>query len=509
MARHLLVALAAVLLAAPSLAASLRDDVRAWRGAHEREITGELTRFAALPNVAGDSAGIARNASELLRMLERRGIRAERLENGPWPPAIFGELPAPGAKRTVVLYAHYDGQPVTPQEWSSPPWQPTWKRREGGSWTPVTVPADGPLDPEWRLFARAVSDDKAPIVAMLTALDALRASGRSPAVNLKFFFEGEEEAGSTHVRELLARNREKLAADAWLFCDGPVHASRRLQVVFGVRGVMGCELTAFGASRALHSGHYGNWAPNPALELARLIASMRDDDGNILIEGFGDDVRPPTAAERAAIAALPATDEALREELALAASEAHDAPIAERVMLPALNVRGFRSGAVGAEAANAVPSEARASLDFRLVPDQMPERVRRLVEAHFAKQGWWVTHDSVTAAMRRAHPRVLRVEWEGGYAAYRVPLDAPVSRALRATLDELLGEPVLAVPTLGGSLPLSTFAEVLRVPLVTLPTVNHDNSQHAKDENLRLQNLWDAIEAFAAVMARLDVHWPR
>jgi acetylornithine deacetylase/succinyl-diaminopimelate desuccinylase-like protein len=178
-------------------------------------------------------------------------------------------------------------------------------------------------------------------------------------------------------------------------------------------------------------------------------------------------------------------------------------------MLPGLNLRGLASGAVGDEAANAIPTEARASIDFRLVPDQSPERIRRLVEAHFAKDGWFVTADSVTPAMRRAHPRVLRARWEGGYRAYRVPLDAPVARALRATVDELLGAPVLVLPTLGGSLPLATIADVLATPLVTVPIVNHDNSQHAKDENLRLQNLWDGIEIYAAIMARLDAHWPR
>ena len=502
--------LAALAASAPVHAASLRDDVRAWRIAHEPALVRELADLVALPNLASDATSIRRNAQALVAMLERRGVRAEVLENGPWPPAVFGELKTPGARRTIVFYAHYDGQPVNPAEWATPPWEPTLRVREGGAWRTVPLPAAGArLDPEARLFGRSSSDDKAPIVAMLAALDALRAAKRKPAVNLKFFFEGEEEAGSTHLRELLLAHRARLDADAWLFCDGPVHAGGQPQLVFGVRGVMGLELTAFGPARAVHSGHYGNWVPNPALLLARTIATLRDEQGRILIEGFYDDVSPPTAAEQAAAAALPRVDDRLRAELWLGATEGDGASPAERVLLPALNLRGLESGAVGDQAANAIPTLARASIDFRLVPRQTPERIRERVEAHLVKQGWFVTADSVTQAMRLAHPRVLRAQWEGGYRAYRVGLDAPVSRALRATLDELLDAPVLLVPTLGGSQPLATIADVLGAPLVTVPIVNHDNSQHAKDENLRVQNLWDGIEIYASIMARLAAHWPR
>jgi len=498
--------------ASPAKAPTPGGAVRAWRQAREPAIVRELADLAAIPNVASDSAGIRQNVTALVALLEKHGVRAQVLANGPWPPAVFGELATPGARRTVVFYAHYDGQPVTASEWSSPPWEPTLRVRDGSGWRTVPIPAADSrerMDPEARLFARSVSDDKAPIVAMLRALDALRATGRKPSVNLKFFFEGEEEAGSPHLRELLLAHRGALGADAWLFCDGPVHPSRRPQLVFGVRGSMGLELTAYGPARALHSGHYGNWAPNPAALLVRTLASMRDEDGRVLIEGFYDDVRPVTAAEREAVAALPSQDEALRQELALGATEAGNAPSYERIMLPALNIRGLRAGAVAAAAANAIPTEARASIDFRLVPNQTPERVRRLVEAHLAAQGWFVVHDSADAAVRMAHARVMRAEWEGGYAAYRVPLDAPVARALRACLDATLDQPVLLVPTLGGSLPLSIFADALDAPLVTVPIVNHDNSQHAKDENLRLQNLWDGIELYAAIMEGLGSRWPK
>src|SRR5262245_12757353 len=172
----------------------------------------------------------------------------------------------------------------------------------------------------------------------MAALDALKHVKRKPSVNLKFFLEGEEEAGSAHLEAMLKTHRDLLKADLWLLCDGPVHQTRKPQVYFGVRGVTGVEVTLYGPARALHSGHYGNWAPNPAVELARLIASVRDDEGRILIAGFGDDVRPPTAAEHAALRSVPPVEDALASELQLGRTEGAPAALAELILRPALNV---------------------------------------------------------------------------------------------------------------------------------------------------------------------------
>jgi acetylornithine deacetylase/succinyl-diaminopimelate desuccinylase-like protein len=408
-----------------------------------------------------------------------------------------------------VLYAHYDGQPVARARWASEPWTPTLRDApldQGGRVVPL--PARGEAGAEWRLYARSASDDKGPIVAMLAALDALRAAGARPSVNLKFFFEGEEEAGSPHLRAVLQRHQALLRADAWIFADGPVHPSRRAVVAFGVRGVTGLELTLYGPARALHSGHYGNWAPNPAAQLAGLLATMRDAEGRILIPGFMDDIRPPTAADRQAIAATPRPDSALRAALQIGRVEGDGAELAERILLPALNVRGLSAGAVGGGAANAIPTEARASIDFRLVPDQRPERIRQLVEAHLARLGYHVVAGVPDAATRQAHRSVVRLEWDMGYPALRTPLDAPVSRALVRVVRDATGTAPYEVPSQGGSLPLHHFGDVLGAPVLILPIVNHDNNQHADNENLRIANLREGIDVFAAVIARLGAAWP-
>ena len=493
---------AAVAAAAPP-PTPLVAKVRAWRTAHEKAILGELADLLALPNVATDAPAIERNGSALTVMLERRGFTVRRLAASEGtPPSLFAVLPNPSAARRVVFYAHYDGQPVTPSEWRSDPFRPILRAGPALDAPEVDLAAAAALDPEWRLYARSASDDKAPIVAILAALDALRDAGVPPSVEVALFLEGEEEQGSPHLREILAKHADLLRADLWLLCDGPVHQSRRMQIFFGARGVSGLELTTYGPLRPLHSGHYGNWAPNPAVALARLVASLRDDDGKVLVPGFYDDVRPLGDAERRAVEAMPAVEEALREELALGRTEA-GARLQDRLMLPALNVRGLRAGGVGEAAANAIPTEATASIDFRLVPDQTPERVRDRVESFLRAQGWHLVHESPDAATRRAHPRLLRLDWSLDYAGARTAMDLPAARAVAAVVDRTTGGSLVQVPMLGGSVPMSLFADTLRVPLIGVPIVNHDNRQHAANENLRLQNLWDGIEVFAALMAEL------
>jgi acetylornithine deacetylase/succinyl-diaminopimelate desuccinylase-like protein len=500
-----LAAAAPVFAASGPEAAAVRDRVRAWRSAREAAIVQELADLLALPNVASDKPNIEKNAAAVEAALRRRGVRTELLRLGDAPPVVYGELPAPGARRTVLLYVHYDGQPVVPSQWTGDPWKPVLRDKalEEGGKEVALASAGRTLGPEWRLYGRSASDDKAPIVALLAALDALKEARIPLSVNLKFFLEGEEEAGSPHLEKILEANAERLKGDVWLLFDGPVHQSRRMQIYFGARGVTGVQLTAYGPIRRLHSGHYGNWAPNPLVEMTRLLATMRDTEGQILIPGFSDDVRPPTETERKAIAAAPDIDSDLRRELAFAKNEGSES-LLEALMRPALNLRGVAGGDVGAQATNSIPTEASASIDFRLVPDQTPERVRTLFEEHVRRQGFSIVHETPDRATRAKTPRLLKVVWDsGGYPSGRTSMDLPVSRAVARTIAASAGGPIVELPTLGGSIPMYLFLEKLKTPVVGIPIVNHDNNQHAANENLRLQNLWDGIETFAALFAGL------
>jgi acetylornithine deacetylase/succinyl-diaminopimelate desuccinylase-like protein len=504
--------LVAMLLATSAVAQPLRPQIDAWRRAHEREILDEAFALLSLPNVASDTAGIARNVTFLTEAFARRGVTMTALRSPKGgSPALFGELRAKGATRTVVFYAHYDGQPVAAGGWDGEPFTPELRRYANSVATDaVQLPARGStVDPEVRIRARSASDDKGPIVAMLAALDALTAARKTPTVNVKFFLEGEEEAGSTHLGEILDAHRDKLASDAWIFFDGPVHVSGRPQIVLGVRGSMGMEITFYGANRALHSGHYGNWAPNPAVAVAHFIASIRDRDGQITIPGFHDDVTSITPADRDLAIALSQTDDSLRATLGLAHTEASNAALGERIMRPALNIRGIRAGNVGNAASNAVPTSATVSLDIRLVPDQRPERIRQLMIAHLTSLGYTVTRDPAVAARSTDRSRtVLLSAGDGGYTSVRVPTTLPVVGAVRRLMARSYGQEPFVLPILGGSLPLFHFVEQLGATVITVPTVNADNSQHAPNENLRLQNLWDGIAVMAELMTGLGKEWP-
>ncbi|HET6972917.1 MAG TPA: M20/M25/M40 family metallo-hydrolase [Pyrinomonadaceae bacterium] len=461
-----------------------QDKVREYHRANERQILKEFTTLLAIPNVASDTQNIRRNAALIVEMMKQRGLNPRLLE-GPTPntpPAVYGEWNTPGAQRTILVYAHYDGQPTDPKQWTeTAPWEPVF--RSG------------------RIYARSASDDKAGVMAILTAFSALKDKGVALTSNIKFFFEGEEEAGSPHLGEIIDRNKELLAADAWIIGDGPVHQSGRKQVVFGARGDTNVDVTVYAAKRPLHSGHYGNWSPNPANLLARLLASMKDDDGRVTIEGWYSDAEPLGEAERRAIAEAPQYDEELKGQLGIKRTEGGGKSLLELINLPSLNINGFASGDVGALARNVIPTTATAVLDLRLVKGNDYQRqVQRLVD-HIRKRGYHVTDRDPTDAERAQYPLLARVNVRpGGYNAERTRMDLPISKAVIDAVQSTSAEKIVLLSTSGGSLPLSIITERLKTVTISVPIANYDNNQHAENENIRLQNFWDGIEIWAAIM---------
>ena len=460
-------------------------DPAAWVDAHREAILAEYLPLLAIPNDASNIEDIRRNADHIVAMMERRGLSPRLLESADRsvPPLVYGEWRVPGAERTYILYAHYDGQPVTPEDWTvTAPFEPR-----------LVGDGDDAL-----LYARSASDDKAGVMAILAAIDSLRAEGRTPSFNLKIVFEGEEEAGSPHLADLLKLHRDTLRSDGWIIVDGPAHQSGPPQLALGVRGDINLDLTVHGPLRPLHSGHYGNWAPNPAMMLAELLASMKDETGRVTIAGFYDDVVPLTAAERAAIAAIPAPDDQLKRELGLNWTEGGGASLTELIQQPSLNINGIRSADVGRNARNVIPTIASATLDLRLVLGNSPQRQVERVIDHVRAQGFTVLDREPTAEERRTHPKIATIVAGHGYPAERTRLDHPLALSLaRALGDE---DHRIILPTLGGSLPLYLIREELGAPTLVLGLWNHDNNQHAEDENVRLRNLFGGISAIARVM---------
>ena len=481
--------------------------IRKYGNKNAGNIINEFAEFLSLPNVAADPAGQQKNAGFIMAMMNKRGIQKVQLLNASTqetPPAVYGEIIVPGAKQTLIFYAHYDGQPVNPAQWAREldPFQPKLFSNaidKGG--INIPFPADGSYNSEWRMYARSASDDKAGVDAILNAYDAISKSGLTPGCNLKFFFEGEEEAGSTHLNEILEKYRPLLQSDLWIICDGPVHQSGKKQIVFGVRGDTHVDLTVYASKRPLHSGHYGNWAPNPAMMLVKLLASMKDENGRVAIKGFYDDVTPLTPSERKALNEVPSVDEQMKKELGISAVEMPGVTLSEAINQPSLNINGMQSGNVGKMASNQIPTYATAVLDLRLVLGNDWKRQQQKVIDHIKAQGYYVTDNEPTDEEREKYAKIIKViAVQDGTNAQRTPMDLPVIQKVIAAVKTTSKDQVVLQPTMGGSLPLFLFEKYLDARTITVPIANHDNNQHAENENIRVGNLFDGIETMGSLM---------
>lgn len=497
-----------VSLTAAIAQSALTEQVRTYRKANEHQMLDEFMGLLSIPNVVYDTVGIRKTAAYIANMMTQRGIKPQLLDGKTkgTPPAIFGEVLTPGATKTIIFYAHYDGQPVNPNQWAEglDPFKAVLFDKPldaGGKIIPLPKPTES-INPNWRIYGRSTSDDKAGVFSILTAYRAITQMGIRPSVNLKFFFEGEEEAGSTHLAEILDKHKDKLQGDLWIICDGPVHQSGRKEVVFGVRGDINMEIKVYASKRPLHSGHYGNWAPNPGMALARLLASMKDSTGRVLIKGFYDDVTPLTAVEKKALAAIPSVDEAMRQELGFGQAEGGGQSLVELISQPSLNVSGLSSANVGKLTANVIPTSATAALDLRLVLGNDAKRQVQKVIDHVKAQGYYVTqNESITDEERLKYPHIARITYRDGYNAHRTPMDLPIAQTVIKAVQSTTKDDVVLLPSSGGSLPLYVFRQYLNTPTLTVPVANHDNNQHAENENIRIQNLWDGLETYVALMS--------
>jgi acetylornithine deacetylase/succinyl-diaminopimelate desuccinylase-like protein len=467
----------------------------------------EFSDLLSLPNVAADPAGQQKSAAFIMGMMNKRGIQKVQLLNASTPgvpPAVYGEVMVAGAKQTLIFYAHYDGQPVNPAQWAKglDPFQPKlFSAAIDKAGANLPFPADNNYNNDWRIYARGASDDKAGVGAILNAYDAITKSGLVPGCNLKFFFEGEEEAGSTHLDEILEKHKSLLQSDLWIICDGPVHQSGKKQIVFGVRGDTHLDLTVYSSKRPLHSGHYGNWTPNPAMMLAKLLSSMKDDNGKVAIKGFYDDVTPLTPSEKKALNEVPSVDEQMKQELGISAVEMKGFTLSDAINQPSLNINGMQSGNVGAMASNQIPTNATAVLDLRLVLGNDWKRQQQKVIDHIKAQGYYITNNEPTDDERKKYAKIIKViAGLDGVNAQRTSMDLPIIQKVIAAVKTTTREQLVLQPTMGGTLPLFLFEKHLNAKTITVPIANHDNNQHAENENIRIGNLFDGIETMGALM---------
>lgn len=499
---HLLTALFCFSIAAAS-AQNNQQKITQFRKTHEQEIVTEYLQFLSIPDVTNDSANIRLNANFIKDMLIKRGVHTELLHTDGSNPVVFGEVKTPGATKTIIFYAHYDGQPVNPKQWATglKPFEPVFITApiEQGGHIVDYKPGDR-IDPLWRLSGRASSDDKAGVMCIINAYDALIESKIALGCNIKFFFEGEEEKGSPQLAAIFRKYKSRLASDLWIICDGSRHTSGNKTVVFGVRGDVNLWLTLYGPKRPLHSGNYGNWAPNPGLLMAQLLGGMKDEKGRVLVKGYYDDVLPLSASEKEALRKVPPVEPVLKKELGIAEPEGGSRPLVEALMLPTLNINGFSSGNVGPQAANVIPTKAEAVLDLRLVlGNDMDRQIQRVTE-HIRNQGYYIIDKEPTDEERAKYGKIIKITHDAGYNAQRTPMDLPIAQSVIKAIQTTVGYPLVLSPSSGGSLPLFIFEQELGAKVIAVPLVNYDNNQHAENENVKISFLWEGIETVAAIM---------
>jgi acetylornithine deacetylase/succinyl-diaminopimelate desuccinylase-like protein len=464
----------------------------------------EYLELLSLPNDAINPSDIQRNADFLERAFRKRGFTTRQLANQD-RPLLYAEWPQklPGAK-IVLYYMHLDGQPVVDREWSQPsPWKPVVKRHNAaGAWEAVSSDAlfAMPLDPELRVFARAASDDKAPIMMFLAAFDGLKAAGLQPAFNVKVLIDSEEEKGSPSMRVIAHANKDLLACDALIIQDGPRHQSERPTIVFGNRGAASVTLVVYGPRQPLHSGHYGNYVPNPAVRLARLIASMKDDQGRVTVHGYYDRVHL-SPAEKKILADTGDDEVAIRHRIGIKAADHVGGNLQEALQYPSLNVRGMAAASVGDKASNVIPHQAIAEIDLRTTPETPPDYLFGLLQKHVESQGYHLVKGPPTDEERASYDRLATLTMGAAGRAVRTPLDAPIGKWAYTALQQTSqsGDPV-RIRMMGGSVPTDSLVDVLGAAFVIVPLVNGDNNQHTFDENMRVGHYVEGIRAISAML---------
>ena len=414
---------------------------------------------------------------------------------------LLAEKAVEHATETVLVYLQLDGQPVDPNHWDQEsPYVAVLKEEQNGDWKEIPWSRIGDnIEPDWRIFARSASDAKGPIAAFLTAYHILNQENWQHDYNLKIIIDSEEELGSPHLPEAVQHFRDHLSADMLIIFDGPRHLSNLPTLTFGARGIATLRITTYGPRVPQHSGHYGNYAPNPALHLAQLLASMKDDEGRVTIPGFYDGVILDGATRRI-LDSVPDDEEGIQRSLGIASPDGVAGSYQEAIQYPSLNIRGMSSAWVGSKVRTIVPSAAVADLDIRTVKETDPHRLLDLIIGHIQAQGFHICEAEPTEAERQQYARLASVYGQISYGAYRTPFDAKVGRWLDRALNRTFTASPIKLRTSGGSIPIAPFVETLGIPAVTVPTVNRDNNQHSPNENIRIGNYEEAICTFLGIL---------
>jgi len=443
---------------------------------HQERFLNEMTEFLSIPSISSlpENKDDVRQAGEwVLTRMQQAGMEdVQMLETG-GHPVVFGQWMHAGNQPTVLIYGHFDTQPVDPIDlWTHPPFEPIVR--------------------DDRIYARGATDDKGNMLAPILALEALLANGNKLPVNVKCLFEGQEEIGSPQLPEFVAAHRDLLACDMVVSADGGQWAEDQPQLILGLRGLCAIQVDVQAAKTDVHSGMYGGTFHNPIHALTSLLDSMHGQDGKILVDGFFNDVQTLPDAEKSNYNTIPYKDEDFKQELGV--DELYGEPgysTYERSWVrPTLDVNGIWGGFQDKGIKTVIPSLAHAKISCRLVPDQKPEKIIQLLRAHIEKHMPKGVNVSISDIPGTANP-------------YVIPLDHPGNQAAKSVLVDLYGrEPYYT--RMGGTIPIcDIFLQSLKAYTVNFAFSLMDENVHAPDEFFRLSNFKRAQKAYCMLLERL------
>lgn len=453
-----------------------------------------------IPNIGSDEEQVANNMKWCINRFQELNFTTKVISTE-GAPLLFAEKVVSKDSKTILFYLQIDGQPVDDLEWDQPdPFSPVIKQKEAdGSWKEIDWKAQKTIDPEWRVFGRSASDSKGPAIAFITALDIFNQRSIKANFNIKVIMDFQEELGSPTLAATVEKHRDLLSTDMVLIMDGTRHTSNLPTLTYGARGIATATIKIFGPKTPLHSGQYGNFAPNPVFEASRLIASLKDSKGRVLIKGFYDGITL-TEADKIALNSLPENEDSLKIRLGIAERDQVGGSYQESLQYPSLNIRGLRSAWVGKEVRTIIPDVVEIAIDMRLVPETPGERMVHLLELHLKMQGYHLVDSIPTALERSSYPKLASFRYRVGSQPFRTEMDSEAGNFLNKAMQPVFGTKVVNMRTTGGSQPIAPFVRTLDVSAISIRIPNPDNNIHAPNENLRLGNFQEGIMMCLAIL---------
>jgi acetylornithine deacetylase/succinyl-diaminopimelate desuccinylase-like protein len=460
----------------------------------------ELKAFVAIPNDALVSDDIQNNIDWLNTTFKARGFKTTVIKTE-GQPLFFAELPKIANAKTILFYMHLDGQSVDASKWNQEdPYKAVLKAKDGTNWKTIDwSQLETKIDENWRIFGRSTSDDKGPIIMFLNAIDLLKKDNIKIPFNIKIILDSEEEKSSKPLPKAVKENRDLLAADYLIINDGPLHVSDNPTLVFGCRGITTINLTTYGPIKPQHSGHYGNYAPNPGFILSKLLTTFKDDYGKVVIDGYYDSISIDKQTLDI-LKSVPDNRQQILKNLAVKTPETVGDFYQEALQYPSLNIRGLSSGWTGKKARTIVPASATAAIDIRLVPESNGNRLKELIKQHILNQGFYVTDKEPTLEERMQYDKILTFESGSVTHPFRTDMTIPFASWLENTIKQN-DETIVKIRTMGGTVPIAAFINELNIPAVIVPLVNPDNNQHSPNENLKIKNIKYGLQIFYRILS--------